>query len=201
MAGSVKFPTPGFTLLEALIALSISALIMTGVYRVVNGGVSQSRLMEQRAETLHLWNHLKRVLSRDLEHLIKEPPARMIREGNDTLILRCHGAIIPDWRLGARVEVIYRWRPDPDGRGMIWERLVKPLDGKREDAKVTLKIADGLIKSDYALLDAQEWRPNGDGAQPPWRALRWQFEWRDIGPWTLVRNLLPLPGAGAETKP
>ncbi|MBF0270985.1 MAG: prepilin-type N-terminal cleavage/methylation domain-containing protein [Magnetococcales bacterium] len=192
-----RWRSGGFTLLEALIALTISALIMTGVYRMVNGGAIQTKTLEQRAETLHLWSHVRRVLSQDLEQLAHEPPARLVREGNDTLILRCSGGIMPEWAMGAVVEVIYRWRSNGTGAGMTWERLVKPANGKRETAKVTLKLDQGLKKVEYALLDAQEWRPSGEGANPPFRAIRWHFDFSDIGPWTLVRNLLPLP----ETAP
>ncbi|MBF0190901.1 MAG: prepilin-type N-terminal cleavage/methylation domain-containing protein [Magnetococcales bacterium] len=183
----------GFTLLEALIALSISALIMTGVYRMVTGGATQTKRLEQRAETVHLWSHVRRVLSQDLEQLAHEPPARLVREGNDTLILRCNGGIMPQWSMGAVVEVIYRWHPNGNGDGMTWERLVKPANGNRENAKVTLKLDQGLKKVEYALLDAQEWRPSGQGANPPFRAILWRFDFDDIGAWTLVRTLLPLP--------
>src|SRR5512138_3559038 len=48
----------GFTLLEVLVALAIAALLLTGVYAVLSGGVSRSRalareaLLQQRAQAV-----------------------------------------------------------------------------------------------------------------------------------------------------
>ncbi|MEO5347001.1 MAG: prepilin-type N-terminal cleavage/methylation domain-containing protein [Magnetococcus sp. YQC-9] len=193
MAGPVSIHRSGFTLLEALIALSIAALILTGVYRLVQSGTARMRILEERAETLHLWSHARRVIRHDLEMLEKEPPARLVREGNNALVLRCSGALVPDWRLGAKVEVIYRWRAKEREKGMIWERLIQRLGEDREKALVTLRIEQNLESVEYDLLDAQEWRLFGEGAQSPWRAIRWRFNWRDIGPWHVILNLTPLP--------
>ncbi|GAB0057480.1 hypothetical protein SIID45300_01808 [Candidatus Magnetaquicoccaceae bacterium FCR-1] len=191
----------GFTLIEALIALSIAALIMTGVYQTVRSGAARTRLLEERAETVHLWNHLKRVIRRDIEHLEKEPPARLIREGKELLVLRCRGDLVPEWRMGPRVEVLYRWRSKVEETGMIWERAILPAGRNREEAVVTLTIDKNLDELAYDLLDPQEWRPFGEGAQTPWKALRWRFTWKDIGPWNLIVNLTPMPVIQPRVQP
>ncbi|MBF0440087.1 MAG: prepilin-type N-terminal cleavage/methylation domain-containing protein, partial [Magnetococcales bacterium] len=182
-------PSLGFTLLEALIALAIAAFFMTGLYHVVNGTVTQVQALDKRAESIHLWIHLRRLLNRDLQHLDREPPARIIREGRETLILRCSGEIIPNWKLGSKVNVIYQWKQKENNEGMIWERLVQSIHGKREEAMVTLRIDQGLDKLEYALLDAQEeWHSFDDPSPPPWKAIRWRFDWHEIGAWTLIHN-------------
>ncbi len=59
--GRPPFPRPGvggFTLLEVMMALAIAALLLTGVYTVLSGGVSRSRalareaLLQQRAQAV-----------------------------------------------------------------------------------------------------------------------------------------------------
>ncbi len=184
--------TRGFTLLEALIALSISAFLLTGLYRVVNGTARQVQSLENRAEALHLWIYLRRLLNHDLDYLLSEMPNNILRDGNDALTLRCSGGLLPDWRMGPQVEVIYQWREQTTQDGIIWERLIKPLGADKEEAIVTLRLDKGLKKMDYALLDTQDWQLFGESAQPPpWKAIRWRFEWVEIGEWSLVRNLLP----------
>lgn len=191
MAGSLAVKTAGFTLLEALIALSIAAFLLTGLYRVVNGTARQVDALEKRTEAMHLWIHLRRLLKQDLEHLTPEPPAHIVLDGKEALILHCTGDILPDWSLGPSVDVIYQWKTNPSGNGMTWERLIKPTNGDRADATVTLRIDQGLNKVDYALLEAKEWRLFGEGAPIPWKAIRWRFDWDEIGEWTLIQNLLP----------
>ncbi|MEO5333898.1 MAG: prepilin-type N-terminal cleavage/methylation domain-containing protein [Magnetococcus sp. YQC-5] len=191
----------GFTLLEALVALTISAFLLSGLYRMVNGTVVQVQALEHRADTVHLWMHLRRLLNRDLDYLAKEPPARIILEEKDTLILRCTGDIVPDWHLGPQVEVIYHWKNKPTNDGMIWERRVQSLHGTREEAQLTLRIDQGLDKVEYALLDAKEWHAFGEAAQQPWRAIRWHFVWQNIGEWRLIHNLQSFSFTAPELRP
>lgn len=188
----------GFTLIEALIALVIAAFLLTGVYRVVDGTSRQVRALEERSETLQQWFHLRRQISRDLERLLPvEPPERLVAENAETLLLRCDGGVVPDWRSGTKVEVIHRVRPDPASGGVVWERLVQPAgDNHREESMVTLKIDRGLQKAEFALLDAGGWHQAGETVRPPIRAVRWRFEWRDIGDWTLIRAITPPPPPG-----
>ncbi|MBF0147677.1 MAG: prepilin-type N-terminal cleavage/methylation domain-containing protein [Magnetococcales bacterium] len=179
----------GFTLLEALIALSMTAFILSGVYQVINRTMIHMQTLEQRAEALHLWIHLRRQLGRDLEHLITGPPDPMVLEGEEALILRCSGDIVPDWNLGPLVEVVYRWKKNRKPGGMTWERWVQPLGRGRNEAIKTLTIDQDLNRVDFALLDDGGWHPFGESAQPPWRAIRWRFEWSMIGEWVLLKSL------------
>ncbi|MBF0179541.1 MAG: prepilin-type N-terminal cleavage/methylation domain-containing protein [Magnetococcales bacterium] len=186
----------GFTLLEVLIALTISALLLSGVYRVTGASLATARAIETRAETLHEWIHLRRVLGRDREFLATEPPvAGIVVEGRETVILKASGEVVPEWRLGPWVEILYQWRPNPSGDGVIWERRVLPLGGKREEAELTLRIDQGLTRVEWEIYSAQGWHPFGEGGKPPWLGMRWRFDWRVIGDWRLVLQL-PMGGVG-----
>ncbi|MEO5370795.1 MAG: prepilin-type N-terminal cleavage/methylation domain-containing protein [Magnetococcus sp. DMHC-1] len=202
MDAPFKTGITGFTLLEALVALTITAFLLSGVYQVINRSVIKLQILEQRAETLHAWIHLRRILNKDLEHLIKESPTRNVLEeparivpvDKETLILRCTGDIIPDWRLGLQVEVIYRWKENTTKTGLVWERLVQPMGSNRENAMLTLRIDQDLGHVEYALFDTKEWHLFGESTQLPWSAIRWRFDWQNMGEWHLVKSLQPPTG-------
>ncbi|MBF0426032.1 MAG: prepilin-type N-terminal cleavage/methylation domain-containing protein [Magnetococcales bacterium] len=189
MVGALARGGAGFTLLEALVALTITALLLFGIHQVVDQGTRTLQRLERKREALHLWTYLRRLLHRDLEHLITEPPERMVLGGREGLTLRCSGAVVPDWHLGGTVEVVYRWQKNRQGTTMTWERWVRPLPGDGAVAELTLRIDQGLKQVAYDLLVGETWHPFGEFVTPPWLAMRWQFDWEEIGAWQMIRSL------------
>lgn len=177
----------GFTLLELLVALAIAALILLGVYRVVDGTASRQRSLETRQERLQLWFYLRRLLRRDVEALSGNGAEEIALDGDGGVTLRVSGRVLPDWRLGPQVAVRYRWSEDPDTGGVAWSRTVTALEGGDGEKGLELAVTEGLREVTFEVLDKNGWAALGEGAEPPFLAVRWQFRWEDIGDWASVR--------------
>lgn len=194
----------GFTLLEMLVALAIASLILLGVYRVVEGTASRQKILAERQERVQLWFYLRRLLRRDVEALQGDDAKAVTFDADGGLTLLVSGGVVPGWRLGPRVAVHYRWEPlaageagferwrgadDGDEAGLRWVREVRPPDGGDGEPGLNVTLETALREVRWEILDQDGWKPLGEGAKPPFLALRWQFRWADIGEWTLVRAI------------
>lgn len=186
----------GFTLLELLVALAIAALLLTGVYRVVDGTAKGQRILEQRQEQLHLWIYLRRILQRDLDkrHVVSGDTIVLGSEagfgGSQTgLMLHCSGGVVPGHLLGPLVDVSYTWEENPEGEGVTWVREVRSSPGGHMEPGLNMRITTELASVSFSVLDKDGWKGLDAELERPLRAIRWQFHWSLIGPWTLVRRL------------
>lgn len=190
--GATKGNSEGFTLLELLVALAIAAIILMGVYRMVDGTANSQRFLEKRQEQLHLWIYLRRLLQRDLDQR-QELLGHAFSFGSDasqtSVALHCFGGVVPGRMLGPVVDVRYVWEENPDGEGVTWVRELRGSVDEKMEPGLNMRITEGLEAVTFAVLDKNEWKNLGEEMEPPLRAVRWQFRWSIIGPWTLVQRL------------
>jgi general secretion pathway protein J len=165
----------GFTLIEVLVALAITALVAVLVYGGLSSAIAAGESTRQEAERLRTLDRLFQLLQRDITQAVKRPVRNRDGErqaafsggvAGDALLLLTRGGW-PNSRQQQRSDlqrVRYRW----DGstlwrdywlhtdRGPLEEPISTPL---ATDLKaVRLRFLDGSAGS--AAVDSGQWRPS-----------------------------------------
>lgn len=171
MVAATRFPSPrrsaGFTLMEVLIAVTITAVIGLGVWQVITGVVtSRDRVNDVSGEFENLQKTML-FLERDLTQLINRPvrdlygdfqPALTSREDAFVLALTRQG-----WRnpLGLRRSGLQRAAWEYTGTELR-RRYWPTIDQGQEDNSRDLLMLEGVLSFDIRFLTSE---------------LTWQDEW------------------------
>lgn len=172
----------GFTLIELLVALAITAVIAVASSSLLTGVIRHLDTLEGRQGELYSMMHLRRLLGKDM----RSCNVWKTQEYEDAVIrLSCDGKVIPDYRMGPRVELLYRIEERKDGT--VFERLARPIgnDEERELTPIqTMKMVQGLRSISYELLGSDgEWHSPGEDFGSRLMAVHWDFQWERIGQW------------------
>lgn len=185
----------GFTLIEVLVALAISAVLITGVYTVLRQGMGQLGIIEGHDQELHSLFLIRRVIDRDLQSLValKDPESDKkyrFRIGIDGVVLNCRGSVVADSRLGPLVEVHYRWNSGSDA---LLERRVVGLGGDVELSDEVLYLGQGVQSGSVEIHDGEEWSTAEMVDETKMYGVRFQLDFSQIGVWKLIYPVKPLP--------
>lgn len=178
----------GFSLLEILVAMTLTALVLTGVFQTVQGSMVTRKHLQHHREVLQTWLHLRRSLMKDME-LLALPPSQAMVIGKGEMELKCLGEVAGG-RLGPRVLVRYAWQRDRStaGEAMVWSRTVHSGYDRTVPGVTTLRVEDHLEEVGLDLLDGGVWKRAGDNIEVQLRAVRWHFRWQDMGSWHFIKG-------------
>ncbi len=153
----------GFTLLEILVAITLTSLLLTSIYGVFSTTSAAKEQVEKQGAALHLGRVLIARLDRELLGLALDTqiPHQALRGGQNSLgepylELLTNSSGGP--QSGLR-QVHYRLGPDPDNRMTLW-RAEKGLNSSRANAEE--RLAQGLDKLTFSFFDGQNWREDWD---------------------------------------
>ncbi len=156
----------GFTLMEVLIAVTITAVIGLGVWQVLNGVITARDRVDEVAGEFSALQRTMLLLERDIGQMINRPardlygdmqPALTSRDESFSLLLTRQG-----WRnpLGERRSSLQRvgWRYE--GEDLL--RIYWPaLDQGQEDNRRELRLLSGVKSFKLRFLDAnRQWHDN-----------------------------------------
>jgi len=162
---SVKRSEAGFTLLEVLIAVTITAVIGIGVWQVINGVVNSRDRVNELAEQFDGLQRAMLLLERDILQIVNRPardiygdfkPALSSREDEFALLLTRQG-----WRnpLGIRRSGLQRVAWEYAG-SELRRRYWPMVDQGQEDDSRDLVLLDGVSRLDVRFLDSnRNWQP------------------------------------------
>lgn len=161
----------GFTLLEVLVAITITAVIGIGVWQVLNGVILSRDRVDELAEQFDGLQRAMLLLERDITQIVNRPardiygdfqPALTSREDEFVLMVTRQG-----WRnpLGIRRSSLQRVGWEYTGTELR-RRYWPVLDQGQEDNSRDLLLLEGVTEFDIRFLNDQnawepEW-PSGD---------------------------------------
>ncbi len=155
----------GFTLLEVLIAVTITAVIGLGVWQVINGVVNSRDRVNELAEQFDGLQRAMLLLERDIMQVVNRPardiygdfqPALSSRDDDFSLVLTRQG-----WRnpLGIRRSGLQRvgW----EYTGSELRRRYRPMvDQGQEDDSRDVLLLEGVKRLEVRFLDSnRSWQP------------------------------------------
>ena len=156
----------GFTLMEVLIAVAITAVIGIGVWQVLNGVITARDRVDEVADGFSALQRTMLLLERDISQMINRPardlygdmqPALTSRDEAFSLLLTRQG-----WRnpLGERRSGLQRVGWNYDGEELL--RIYWPaLDQGQEDNRRELHLLGGLKSFKLRFLDVnRQWHDN-----------------------------------------
>ncbi|HEV8077754.1 MAG TPA: type II secretion system minor pseudopilin GspJ, partial [Marinobacter sp.] len=162
----------GFTLMEMLIAVTITAMIGLGVWQVLNGVINARDRVDEVADEFAALQHTMLLFERDMNQMINRPardvfgdmqPALTSRSEPFNLLLTRQG-----WRnpLGQRRSNLQRVAWEYDGNALVrsyWPALDQGQDDNRRQAQVL----EGLKTFKLRFLDSnRQWRDNWPVQEP-----------------------------------
>lgn len=156
----------GFTLMEMLIAVAITAVIGLGVWQVLNGVITARDRVDELAGEFSALQRTMLLLERDISQMINRPardvygdsqPALTSRDESFSLLLTRQG-----WRnpLGERRSSLQRvgWRYDAEELTRIYWPV---LDQGQEDNRRELRLLGGVKSFRLRFLDVnRQWHDN-----------------------------------------
>lgn len=153
-------PDSGFTLLEVLIATTITALLLTATYGIFSALSRNQQRLQQQAECSYLSRVLFDRLGRELRTVINRPGVEgMIFQGesseNRMSMVLCTTSGTTDQGI---VRVRYELRPEPD-ETFILMRSETPLM-QQDDRVRWVKLAGGIGALRLRFADSDNWRDN-----------------------------------------
>ena len=180
----------GFTLMEMLIAVTITAVIGLGVWQVLNGVINARDRVDEVADEFAALQRTMLLFERDMNQIINRPardifgdvqPALTSRSEPSNLLFTRQG-----WRnpLGQRRSELQRVAWEYDGNALV--RSYWPtLDQGQEDNRRRAQVLDGLKTFKLRFLDSNR---------------QWHDNWPVQGPFasTTVDNETPALPAGLE---
>lgn len=155
----------GFTLLEVLVAITITAVIGIGVWQVLNGVILSRDRVDELAEEFDGLQRAMLLLERDITQVVNRPardlygdfkPAFTSREDEVTLMLTRQG-----WRnpLGIRRSSLQRVGWEYTGNELR-RRYWPSVDQGQEDNSRDLLLLEGVTAFDLRFLNEQNsWQP------------------------------------------
>lgn len=157
----------GFTLMEVLIAVTITAVIGLGVWQVINGIVRSRDRVDEAAEQFDGLQRAMLLLERDITQVVNRPardvygdyqPALTTREEGFALMLTRQG-----WRnpLGTRRSELQRVAWEYTGTE-LHRRYWPYVDQGQEDDSIDLLLLEGVTDLEIRFLDDND---------------NWQEEW------------------------
>jgi len=178
----------GFSLLEILVAMTLTVLVLTGVFQILQGTMAARKQLQHHREVLQTWLHLRRSLMKDM-HLLALPPSQAIVIGKGEMELKCLGEVAGG-RLGPRVLVRYAWQflRSHTGEEMTWSRTVSSGYDRQTTGITTFRVEERLEEVGLDLLDGRVWKRAGDTIEVQLRAIRWHFRWKNMGSWHFIQG-------------
>jgi|NGEPerStandDraft_5_1074534.scaffolds.fasta_scaffold01036_8 general secretion pathway protein J len=155
----------GFTLLEVLVAITITAIIGIGVWQVLSGVILSRDRVDELAEDFDGLQRAMLLLERDINQIVNRPardiygdfkPALTSREDEFVLMLTRQG-----WRnpLGIRRSSLQRVGWEYTG-SELRRRYWPTLDQGQEDNSQDLLLLEGVIAFDLRFFNEQNsWEP------------------------------------------
>lgn len=155
----------GFTLLEVLVAITITAIIGIGVWQVLNGVILSRDRVDDVAENFDGLQRAMLLLERDITQIVNRPtrdiygdfkPALTSREDDFALMLTRQG-----WRnpLGIRRSSLQRVGWEYTG-SELRRRYWPTVDQGQEDNSQDLLLLEGVTAFDLRFLNEQNsWEP------------------------------------------
>ena len=148
----------GFTLLEILVAITLTSVLLTSIYGVFSTTSDAQARVEQRGEALHLARVLIARLDRELLGLALEnlnQQAALSGGKNDLSepyleLLSNSGS-----HQNGLVKISYRLGPDSDGKPTLWrtEQIANSPDKGNEEF-----LAHGIEELTFTFFDGRDWR-------------------------------------------
>ena len=175
----------GFTLLEIMVATAVGALILAAAYTLIRTTSLYQSFSGSRAQQLEDMLYLRRILHKDMLALIPgtsdETPSLL--GDYSSLTMNCDGRSAWQMNLGPQIAVHYSWEKGTDS--MRFKRSAVSTSGNTLPA-YDLQIDEGLTGISYEILDQEGWKRFESITAPPAKAVRFLFEWRDIGAWEVI---------------
>jgi len=198
-----KLVDAGFTLIEVLVAMAISTLLITAVYKVVGEGSRLATELEQRQQRLNELLHFRRVMTRDfasLQSLEEERDGEIEKHQIELLDsefrLNVSGSVVRNRQMGPLVHVYYRWGRDEEGTETL-ERRVVPLGGDPEESKEVIQLSEGITAIQLFHYQQEEWKELSlDEDEKKLRGVRFLIESETFGEWPMLFSLHPQVVAG-----
>lgn len=162
----------GFTLVEVMIALTVSAVLVSIVYGIIAGiSVNKDRL-ERDGESFHQARTIFSHMGREIRSLHLPPENIVFRGGRDPggyyfleLVTAAVSPVLP--RSTGISQVRYEMRPD-SRNGTAAPMLVrseKTLLPGSEDGGMEHRLARGVAKFSLRFFDGDNWRDEWDAAE------------------------------------
>ena len=162
----------GFTLMEMLIAVTITAMIGLGVWQVLSGVINARDRVDEVADEFAELQSTIMLFERDIKQIINRPardifgdvqPALTSRNEPFNLLLTRQG-----WRnpLGQRRSELQRVAWEYDGNALV--RSYWPaLDQGQEDNRRQTQVLEGLMTFKLRFLDSnRQWQDNWPVQEP-----------------------------------
>ena len=192
-----KLTDGGFTLIEVLVAMAISTLLITAVYKVVGDGSRLTTELDQRQQRLNELLHLRRVMTRDFASLVSleeerdgEVGKHQIKLSDSEIRLNVSGSAIRSSRLGPLVHVYYYWGRGEEGDAYL-ERRVVSLGEDPEESKKVIRLTTGVTSIQLFHYLNEEWQElSTDVAEKKLRGIRFLIESRFFGEWPMLFSLV-----------
>jgi general secretion pathway protein J len=155
----------GFTLMEVLIAVTITAVIGIGVWQVVHGVINARDRVDDVADQFRNLQHTMLLLERDITQVVNRPardvygdflPALTSRQGDFKLLLTHQG-----WRnpLGIRRSSLQRVGWEYTGNELR-RRYWPMVDQGQDDSSRDMVLLKGVTAFDIRFLDdKRRWQP------------------------------------------
>lgn len=155
----------GFTLLEVMVAISITAVIGIGVWQVLNNVIASRDRVDELAESFDGLQRAMLLMERDITQIVNRSardiygdfkPALTSREDDFALVLTRQG-----WRnpLGIRRSSLQRVGWEYTG-SELHRRYWPTVDQGQEDSSQDLLLLDGVTAFDLRFMnDQNSWEP------------------------------------------
>lgn len=179
----------GFTLLELLVAISITTVILMGAYGLITTVTTQQSSLDARHEEMLTLMHLQRLFSRDLRRVTSSNihNAYPITFLDNEMILICDGDITGTYTHAPRVRVRYQFTPyDAGSSSTVLVREVTSMDGDTVFEKRSYAMRErGLKKSMFQVKTLNGWLDENQGTNEVAHGLRVLMEWEHLGRWQM----------------
>lgn len=154
----------GFTLLEVLIAITITGLIGVGTYQLFNSTMRTQSVMEEKAAKLERMQRAMTFISRDFQQLVPRPVRNGYGDLEYALTNRNNLYLIEMTRLGwrnpmlARRSELQRVTYELSDEGKLLRSYYPVLDRAQENEPVTQELLDEIEEFRIRFLDENnEW--------------------------------------------
>src|SRR5690606_12860188 len=177
-------PQRGFTLLEVLIAITVTGLIGIGTYQLFNSTLRTQSLMEEKGLKLERMQRAMAFISRDLQQLVPRPVRNGYGDEEFTLTNRNSLYLLEMTRIGWRNPML---APRSELQrvsyelveGKLYRNYYPVLDRAQETEAVSQELLDDVEEVSIQFLDEKnQWHDDwplegmfGEGAEELYTAL------------------------------